>query len=372
MDSGRLHLPSEQNYDCVQCGRSCQAGWDIAVEEPVRRQLEGHPLTLRVIQERGAAMVEKKGEMVLKMAPACGYLEPDLLCGVHRHIGVQAKPSICRLFPYILSHTPEGTYVGVSYACTAARQNLGRPLSVQSAEVQQLLELGATVNIVQDDGLLVHGSWFIRYSDYRRLEQEILQRAEAVGIFAAISEALCGLGRQVSGWARPRNTNPRPAPEELAGCGAIDNPLLTRLRGEMWSQLSQHLLPELEGVEPVTRAHFQKVTESLRDVRGVEPLHSAEVEKYLRHLVFRKQLVMHPTLLSNLCLLDFLPTFLSLYGHGFARHRGRTMDDQDYWDALDLAEKFLVYHCRGLRPVYQRCARFLIEQFRRPNDPAAL
>lgn len=366
MDSGRLHLPTEQNYDCVQCGRSCQAGWDIAVEEPVRRQLEGHPLTLRVIQEHGAALVEKKGGPVLKMAPACGYLEPDLLCGIHRHIGVQAKPNICRLFPYILSHTPEGTYVGVSYSCTAARQNLGRPLAAQAAEVTELIDLGATINLVQEDGLVVHGAWFTRYSDYRRLEDQILQRAEAVGIFAALSEALCGVAQQVAGWAKPRNTSPRPAPEELSGCAAIDMDLLALVRREMWAQLSEHLLPELEGVEPATRAHFHRVTESLGGIEGVEPLQTPAVEKYLRHLVFRKQLVMHPTLLSNLCLLDFLPTFLAHYGHGFARHRGREMQDQDYWDALDLAEKFLVYHCRGLRPVYQRCARFLIDQLRRP------
>lgn len=367
MDSGRLHLPCEQNYDCVQCGRSCQAGWDIAVEESVRVQLEEHPLTLRVIQEHGAALVEKKSGPVLKMAPACGYLEPDLLCGIHRHIGVQAKPSICRLFPYILSHTPEGTFVGVSYSCTAARENLGRPLAEQAAEVNELLNLGATVNLVQDDGLPVHASWFTQYSDYRHLEDQILQRADSTGIFAALAEALCGLARQVAGWPKPRNSNPRPAPEPLWGCQPADAQLLQLVRREMWAQLSQQLLPELEGVEPSTRAHFQKVTESLDGIEQVRPLHTPAVEKYLRHLVFRKQLVIHPTLLSNLCLLDFLPTFLSLYGHGFARHRGRDMQDQDYWDALDLAEKFLVYHCRGLRPVYQRCARFLIDHLRRTD-----
>ena len=349
----KLHLPAEQNYDCVQCGRSCQAGWDIAVEEPVRQKLEGHPLTLRVIQEHGAALVEKKGGLVLNMTPACGYLEPDLLCGIHRHIGVEAKPNICRLFPYILSVTPEGAYVGVSYSCTAARQNLGRPLSVQAAEVQSLLELGTTVNLVGEDGLPVHGSWFTQWSDYRNLENQIWRRADSVGMQGALAEALTGVARQVAGWTRPRNTSPRPAPEELSGGVPADLETLHMVRRQMWAQLSEHLLPELGGV-----------TESLQGIEGVAPLDTPQVEKYLRHLVFRKQLVIHPTLLSNLCLLDFLPTFLALYGHGFARHRGREMQDQDYWDALDVAEKFLVYHCRGLRPVYQRCARFLVDQLR--------
>lgn len=366
MIPGSLHLPAEQNYDCVQCGRSCQAGWDIAVEEPVRRKLEGHPLTLRVIQEHGAALVEKKSGPVLNMTPACGYLEPDLLCGIHRHIGVEAKPNICRLFPYILSNTPEGTYVGVSYSCTAARQNAGRPLSVQGEEIAALLNSGTTVNVVGADGLTVHASWFTHWSDYRNLENQIWRRAETVGMQGALAEALTGVAGQVASWAKPRNTSPRPAPEDLSGCLPADPELLQLVRREMWAQLSEHLLPELEGVESTVRAHFQRVTESLGGIDGVEPLQTPEVEKYLRHLVFRKQLVIHPTLLSNLCLLDFLPTFLALYGQGFARHRGREMQEQDYWDALDVAEKFLVYHCRGLRPVYQRCARMLVDRLRSP------
>jgi len=344
MDSGPLHLPAEQHYDCVQCGRSCKAGWDIAVEEPVRRVLEGHPLTLRVIQEHGAALIEKKSGIVLNMTPACGYLEPDLLCGIHRHIGVEAKPNICRLFPYIFSHTPEGTYVGVSYSCTAVRENLGRPLAVQGPEVQALLDRGTTVNVVQADGLPLHASWFCQWSDYRRLEDQILQRAEAVGIQGALAEATTGVARQLAAWARPRTTGPRPAPEALSGCATADAAALSALRRELWNQVWPELAPEFPGLQP----------------ESAEPLHSAAVDQYLRHLVFRKQLVIHPTLLSNLCLLDFLPTFLARLGQALARSRRREMQEQDYWDALDVAEKYLVYHCRGLRPIYQRCAKLFV------------
>jgi Fe-S-cluster containining protein len=347
-----LHFPAQQNYDCVQCGRSCQAGWDIPVEESVRQRLEGHPLTLRVIQERGSAWIEKKQGPVLNMTPEnprCGFLEPDLLCGVHRHLGVEAKPNTCRLFPYILSQTPEGTYVGVSYSCTAARENAGRPLSDHAQDIARLMALGTTTNVIHDDGLIVHGSWFTRWSEYRAFETQLQERARQIGWQSALAEALSGLAQQVASWGKPRTSSPRPAPQAPALAPPLD---LSALRQEMWSQLSQHFLD------------FHEVSRSLTGQESVPPL--PDVDRYLEHLVFRKQLVMHPTLLSNLCLLDFLPTFLGLYAQGFARHRGRSLQDQDYWDALDLAEKFLVYHCRGLRPVYQRCARFLVEQVRRP------
>ena len=341
-----LHFPAQQNYDCVQCGRSCQAGWDIPVEEPVRQKLEGQPLTLRVIQEHGAALVEKKSGWVLNMTPRCGFLEDDLLCGIHRHLGVEAKPNTCRLFPFILSQTPDGTYVGVSYSCTAARQNSGRSLAEHALDVAQLMAAGTTTNVIHDDGLVVHGSWFTSWPEYRQFESRLSARAAQSNWQTALAEALCGLAQQVAGWSKPRTSSPRPAPQELAAGISVDEAALTAMRQEMWSQL-----PEFAGVS----------------LAGLEPVPALpEVERYLEHLVFRKQLVMHPTLLSNLCLAHFLPTFLGLYAQGFAKQRQRPVADQDYWDALDLAEKFLVYHCRGLRPVYQRCARFLVEQMRRP------
>ena len=362
-----LHFSSTQRYDCIQCGRSCQAGWDIAVEEPVRQRLEGHVLTLRVIQERGAALLEKKQGYVLNMTPEnprCGFLEPDLLCGIHRHLGVEAKPNTCRLFPYILSSTPEGVYVGVSYSCSAARQNSGRLLAEHAADIQQLMALGTTVNVIHDDGLVVHGSWFTSWGEYRAFEDRLQQRAQEVGWQPALAEALTGLARQVAGWGKPRSGGPRPAPEPLAAGEAASESVLAALGQEMWSQLSQQLIPELAGVEPALRDHYAAVTRSLHGQGRVAPL--PELDRYLEHLVFRKQLVIHPTLLSNLCLLHFLPLFLGLYTQGLAEYRGRPPSDQDYWDALDLAEKFLVYHCRGLRPIYQRSARFLVEQLRRP------
>lgn len=345
-----LNFPAGQHYDCVQCGRSCQAGWDIPVEEAVRQRIDGHFLTLRVIQERGSAYLEKKSGPVLNMTPTnprCGFLEDDMLCGLHKHLGVEAKPNTCRLFPYILSETPDGVFVGVSYSCTGARQNAGRALSEHAADIRELLDLGTTTNVIHDDGLVVHGSWFVTWREYLRFESALLALASSVGLRLAISQFLLGLARQVSLWSRPRSPGPKPAPAELVTGGSLDQELLGSLRAEMWSQVSAQL--------------------SL--VRPLEPVPLLpEVERYLEHLIFRKQLVMHPTLLSNLCLLDFLPTFLGVHAAGLARDRGRDLSEQDYWDALDLAEKFLVYHCRGLRPVYQRCARFLIEniQARRP------
>lgn len=356
----QFHLPSQQAYDCLQCGRSCQAGWDIPVEEEVRQTLENHPLTLRVIQERGAALVPKKHEWVLNMnpqQPRCGFLEPDLLCGLHKELGPEAKPHTCRLFPYILSETPEGLFVGVSYSCSAARSNAGRPLSEQQADIEGLLKVGVAVNRIPSDGLPLHGSWFVSWTEYRNLEKLLLEQALQKGWQPAIADLLLGLAAQIALWPRPRNTSPRPAPASTPLAGPHAGHLLSSLRKEMWRLLAPSFPSDLAGVEPATRSDYQALNP---DWEAGFRLDNSEVDRYLEHIVFRKQLVIHPTLLGNLCLLDFLPDFLGCYAQAFARHRQRPLSQQDYWDALDLAEKFLVYHCRGLRPIYQKAARHLV------------
>jgi len=190
-------------------------------------------------------------------------------------------------------------------------------------------------------------------------EQALVKRSTEAGLRTALAEFLCRTATQVATWGKPRSSGPKPAPESLKLEGEVDLMPLFELRRQMWQQLRPHFPPDLAGVEPAVRSDYASAAAHLSD--SCEMWDCPGLDRYLQHLVFRKQLVIHPTLLSNLCLLHFLPTFLGNFSEAFARHRGRQVEDQDYWDALDLAEKFLVYHCRGLRPLYQRWARLLVD-----------
>lgn len=369
----RFHFAPEQNYDCVQCGRSCQAGWDIPVEEAVQERIRDHVLTLRVIQERGAALRDKKPLPVLNMTPQnprCGYLEPDLLCGLHKHIGVHAKPNTCRLYPYIITQTPDGYFIGVAYSCTGARENAGRHLSLHESDLKALIQDGTTLNVVANDGLVVHGPWFTRWTDYLSFESELVQRARDGGYANTLSRAARGLAGALAEFPKPRTPSPRPLPEDtLARAFSSGEPLDSSVS----SNLLLDILAELEGEHVRSFAagsaplRVGKWEGGLGDWRELlnRPLPSAfqaEMERYLDHLVFRKQLVIHPTLLSNLVLAATLPSFLSFYTYALA---GNTEPAKEhYWEALDLAEKYLVYHCRGLRSTYQKAARQAVERLK--------
>lgn len=66
----------------------------------------------------------------------CSYLVDDG-CSLHN----VAKPSMCQLFPYTFMDTPDGTYVGLSFASTGVLGNSGKLLEDQPDELQNMLAL---------------------------------------------------------------------------------------------------------------------------------------------------------------------------------------------------------------------------------------
>ena len=55
----------------------------------------------------------------------CSYLGEDRLCRVHRDLGEEAKPAVCRMFPYRAVRTPTGWDVGMSLSCPTVAAGRG-------------------------------------------------------------------------------------------------------------------------------------------------------------------------------------------------------------------------------------------------------
>src|SRR5690349_5240839 len=55
---------------------------------------------------------------------ACVFLADGERCSIHRRWGADAKPQVCREFPYSFVDTPDGVAVGLSFACTAVRGHM--------------------------------------------------------------------------------------------------------------------------------------------------------------------------------------------------------------------------------------------------------
>ncbi|MCA9520152.1 MAG: YkgJ family cysteine cluster protein [Myxococcales bacterium] len=106
----------------------------------------------------------------------CRFLQPDRLCAVHRHRGYEAKPLICRQFPFVFSETPEGIAVSIQMECREylAAKHASAPLeSDREAELWQLIDQGATKHSVPQV-IDIDGHASLAYADYLELEGELL------------------------------------------------------------------------------------------------------------------------------------------------------------------------------------------------------
>lgn len=382
--TSQIVFDPNQNYDCLQCGRGCRAGWDIPVEPEVVARLQRHPLTLRVIQERGNAFRQVEDRVFIqnsKDCPNCGFLDGDQLCSIHRELGYEAKPATCKLFPFVMTQTPDGIFAGTTYYCTATRQNHGRPSSAQEGDLRQQLDSGsAPINKVAADGLVVHGRYYVSYSDYKALEQELLRRAALVGLNEALARGALGLSclmaelpdleeeivaighRLVEMWEHPAI----PGGSSVRQLGWLANLQLCdyfkfSLERPLWDAVEAGLYSGT----PFELPHFQwKGTLDDLGRMAASPRFDADIERYLRHLIWRKALVVHPPLLASLLQLQMLPLFLKVHAGLLAHSRGRAVTEQDYYDALENAETYLVTHGRNRRVVNEMAVDVILGMLR--------
>jgi Fe-S-cluster containining protein len=312
--------------------------------------------------------------------PNCGFLDSDQLCSIHRQLGYAAKPATCKLFPFVMTQTPDGVYAGTTYYCTATRQNHGRPSSAHEEDLRQQLAQSAPINKVAADGLVVHNRYYISYRDYAAFEAELLRRAGQGGLMQAISLATLGLGclmaelpdieddRIVAVGERLPELWNHPAMPYGSPVSRLQELGRSQLGDFFLFTLDKSLWPEVEAAldqgTPFSLPHFQWRGTFAELEKKVDSRFDSRIERYLEHLIWRKALVVHPGLLPSLCQLQMLPAFLKAYAGLLAHVREHEVDDQDYYDALENAETYLVTHGRNRRILHDWAADTLIGTLR--------
>lgn len=118
-------MPPNSAFACRSCNRCCSEDHLLG---PVTRE-ERDAILLGFAQqgdERGAdpsnfvPLPTGGTEPVYLLRPregSCSYLDRDGLCRVHKVLGEEVKPAVCRLFPYRAAKTPDGWDVGMSLLC---------------------------------------------------------------------------------------------------------------------------------------------------------------------------------------------------------------------------------------------------------------
>lgn len=367
----QLDFDPELNYTCVQCGRSC-TGWNVWLNEQTADKLQNHPLTLRVIQERGQAFVrEENGIKMYRQSTEqpCGFLRADKLCGVHAELGYEAKPLGCRQFPLFFTKLPDGsTRVSASFACKAVRERLGPPLQEQFESAVGLLGAGAVcqeAHSVVEIAPECSGSW----AAVRAFEKAFEQQLGAQGWETTLERAVTGLAMAVA-----RGAEPVAALEMEAGASLQEalwlvqtvltlgllKPCLYDNDRELWRRIDAGFLGETELEIPEFRwkAPVEELNQWVQ--AGVAGRFDGELDRYRAALWYRKAHLTVAGLLPGLLMLWSARPLLELLCGLFAWKRQSQPEIVDYWAALDLVETSLVAHSGNGALVYRPMAHHLV------------
>lgn len=375
-----FHFLPGQNYDCVRCAKGCKTGLRVLVDPYARRKLEGSLLELRVIQDYQEPIVAgEDGQSYLTHKPNghCVLLQEDEgLCSIHAEMGIEAKPIICRTFPFSIVPTPDGYYVGASFLCTAVQQNRGRPLAEHQGEVEAILE-GVRFTRVGDEPVAVWEQAVMEWSTYRELE-------------AQLDEAVVGANRPEQGVAVGlTRLAPAIGTQGLITSAMLVSPLRDQITGNYQFQVQTDLLvaslvgfmeaPEPQAVQSLTRAILEGAPLALprwswsgttQQLDLTTSDFDEEIRRYLRALLFSKHLVTHRPIWINLGVLYLLPPVLRFYTGLMAAVRGAERPElEDYFRALDVVERDLATHASGIEPLLRVMAEAYLTMLSVPAPP---
>lgn len=138
-------LPIVEQWDCHGCGRCCHQTI-VALSAADRAKL---------LEQRWNEHAEYRGLRIMRRGllgggytlakradGACIFLLPDGRCRIHAELGFEAKPLVCRMFPFQLVPLAQHANVTLRRYCPSVAAGQGRPVSEYLGEVRRLADEG--------------------------------------------------------------------------------------------------------------------------------------------------------------------------------------------------------------------------------------
>jgi Fe-S-cluster containining protein len=126
----------ESRFVCGRCGECCRQGGLGPVSAEERERLRAADFVTRdpdldpdglfvLVSEQTTprSLAGPRWHLAAGADGACVFLEADGGCRVQRELGEDAKPLVCRLFPWRVLPTPDGLVVADSTACATYSQS---------------------------------------------------------------------------------------------------------------------------------------------------------------------------------------------------------------------------------------------------------
>jgi Fe-S-cluster containining protein len=147
MESRPLLFPQTLHFTCRACAGCCRTLEVIATDKEVARFKDYDWAATRPrFAGRDAVRLEADGLYRLNhLDGGCIFLDDDNLCAIHKELGFEAKPFMCKHFPYYLTDTPEGVIVSYDFGCPTVIADDGDPIEQEGDSVRQRIAEWAAV-----------------------------------------------------------------------------------------------------------------------------------------------------------------------------------------------------------------------------------
>lgn len=133
-------------FACSSCGWCCDQPWAtvISAEDAARYDaIDWGAESVALREKKLYRKVKRNGNITLELTKSSGnrciFLDDDNRCLVHSKLGLDAKPHMCKQFPYLPVTTPTRQRVSLNYGCKAVQRHSGPALSAQQKEIDRVI-----------------------------------------------------------------------------------------------------------------------------------------------------------------------------------------------------------------------------------------
>ncbi len=134
--STAIKSPKGIRFDCSGCSNCCLQ-WPVPLTQEDYERISSKNSSLntdaamRNLRSSRNSLLAFTHTLEKNSDGSCEFLLDDKRCRLHLEFGIEAKPSMCRLFPYSFTTTPDAVLCTLSFASTAVLYNTGTLLAEQ-------------------------------------------------------------------------------------------------------------------------------------------------------------------------------------------------------------------------------------------------
>lgn len=192
-----LRVPDKVNFTCQNSGTCCSVFETIPADkhtvETINRVGEETLLSAAGKSTDKSILKVNEGTDITISRDTCGQCSmygSDQLCAIHKVAGKDAKPQVCKDFPYRFVETEGGVFVGLSFVCPTVRKNMGAALKDQEQKIAEHYTVAKSV-LESPRRIMLNRRLAMSWEDYVLLEQSFQDILDNAGEKLSVRVIAC-------------------------------------------------------------------------------------------------------------------------------------------------------------------------------------